>query len=129
MRRGVSVRTSTLAGVLILAVVTFLGLMVPGVRSQSTNSMKAKKDSAAENALRLVAEGRQIFRFDTFGDQVFWGDTLKLHQAIEGSGLGGVGPGVSPKTALMVGLKIDVDALRSDLFQQVQHGGVNLNDP
>ena len=41
---------------------------------------------------------------------------LKLHQAIEGAGLGGVGPGVSPKTALAIGLKIDVDALPSNLL-------------
>jgi hypothetical protein len=48
---------------------------------------------------------RKTFRFDTFGDEAFWGDTLKLHRAIAGSKLGGVGPGVSPRTALSVGLK------------------------
>ena len=36
---------------------------------------------------------------------------LQLHQAIEGEALGGVGPGVSPKTALAVGLKVDSEAL------------------
>ena len=46
------------------------------------------------NARRMVREGMQIFRFDTFGDEVFWGDTLKLHEAIAGEALGGVGPGV-----------------------------------
>ena len=102
----------------------FLGLMAPGVQSQSTN-----KDITADNAVQLVTQGRQIFRFDTFGDQAFWGDTLKLHQAIEGSSLGGVGPGVSPKTALAVGLKIDSDALPSNMFEQLKHGSVNLNDP
>src|SRR6266581_4539765 len=44
--------------------------------------------------------GRQIFRFDTFGDEAWWGDTLKLHQAIAGARNGGVGPGVSPATTL-----------------------------
>src|SRR5579862_1551987 len=59
-----------------------------------------------EHAAReLIAAGRHTFRFDTFGDEAFWGDTLRLHQAIEGSRLGGVGAGVSPKTALAVGLK------------------------
>jgi hypothetical protein len=48
----------------------------------------------------LVAQGRHIFRFDTFGDEDFWGGTLQLHKAIEGSKLGGVGDGVSPATAL-----------------------------
>jgi len=76
-----------------------------------------------------VLQGEQAFRFDTFGDQSFWGDTLKLHQAIEGAGLGGVGPGVSPKTALAVGLKVDIDTLPSNLVQQIEKGLVNLNDP
>ena len=52
------------------------------------------------DALQSIKEGRQIFRFDTFGDEEFWGDALKLHHAIAGKKLGGVGPGVSPKTAL-----------------------------
>jgi hypothetical protein len=63
----------------------------------------------------ILAEGRRTFRFDTFGDEGFWGDTIKLHQAIEGTRFGGVGPGVSPKTALAVGLKVGVDALPSNL--------------
>jgi hypothetical protein len=73
--------------------------------------------------------GTQVFRFDTFGDEAFWGDTLKLHQAIEGAKLAGVGPGVSPATALAVGLKVDIDALPSNLVQQIEKGRVNLNDP
>ena len=77
----------------------------------------------------LVAQGRQTFRFDTFGDQVFWGDTLQLHKAIEGSAFGGVGPGVSPATALSVGLKVDVTALPSSLQNKILKGQVNLNDP
>jgi cytochrome c peroxidase len=81
------------------------------------------------NTTKLLENGRQIFRFDTFGDQVFWGDTIKLHQAIEGSKFGGVGPGVSPATALAVGLKVDVDALPEQLQKQLQRGKVDLNDP
>ncbi|HEX9261073.1 MAG TPA: hypothetical protein VF893_00920, partial [Candidatus Bathyarchaeia archaeon] len=53
-------------------------------------------DPIHANALRMLEEGRETFRFDTFGDEAFWGDTLKLHQAIAGSKLGGVGNGVSP---------------------------------
>src|SRR6266511_3374431 len=55
----------------------------------------------------LVTKGRQIFRYDTFGDQAFWGGALQLHRAVEGAKNGGVGSGVSPKTALSVGLKVD----------------------
>jgi hypothetical protein len=81
------------------------------------------------NADRMMAEGRQTFRFDTFGDEHFWGDQLMLHQAIEGQQLGGVGPGVSPRTALAVGLKVDVDALPEGIVKQIKQGKVNLDDP
>ena len=74
-------------------------------------------DAIQNNALRMLEEGKHTFRFDTFGDEAFWGDTLKLHQAIAGSKLGGVGDGVSPKTALAVGLKVDMDALPKDLVR------------
>jgi len=77
----------------------------------------------------MIAAGRQTFRFDTFGDEAFWGDQLHLHQAIEGANLGGVGPGVGPRTALAVGLKVDVDALPPDLVDQLKAGQVDLDDP
>ena len=47
----------------------------------------------ARNAAEMLVEGRETFRFDTFGDEVFWGDTLRLHEAIAGEPSGGVGPG------------------------------------
>ncbi len=83
----------------------------------------------ARNVHDLFAQGRQAFRFDTFGDEAFWGDTLKLHQAIEGAALGGAGAGISPKTALQLGLKVDVDALDERTVQELKHGRVNLDDP
>jgi hypothetical protein len=82
-----------------------------------------------QNAQRMIAEGKHTFRYDTFGDEAFWGDRLKLHQAIAGAKQGGVGPGVSPATALAVGLKVDVDALPDSLRSQLAHGAVDLNSP
>jgi Cytochrome c peroxidase len=81
------------------------------------------------NALTKVTAGRRVFRYDTFGDEAFWGDALKLHQAVAGANLGGVGPGVSPATALAVGLKVDVEALPYSLRQQLAAGQVDLNAP
>jgi hypothetical protein len=77
----------------------------------------------------LVAQGKQTFRFDTFGDQAFWGDTVHLNQAIAGAANGGVGPGVSPRTALSVGLKVDVEALPAAVRQAIAAGQVDLDDP
>ena len=77
----------------------------------------------------MIDAGRQTFRYDTFGDEAFWGDTVHLHAAIEGAGLGGVGAGVSPATALAVGLKVDQDALPASLGAAIKNGKVNLDDP
>ena len=77
----------------------------------------------------LALQGKQTFRFDTFGDQAFWGGTLHLNDAIAGAANGGVGPGVSPKTALSVGLKVDVDALPAAVRAAIAAGQVDLDDP
>src|SRR5687767_2959805 len=86
-------------------------------------------DAQARKSADLIAQGKQIFRFDTFGDEDFWGGQLRLHEAIEGEQFGGVGPGVSPATALEVGLKVDVKALPQRLRNQLKRGQVDLNDP
>ncbi|HMI88686.1 MAG TPA: hypothetical protein VK550_31625 [Polyangiaceae bacterium] len=76
-----------------------------------------------------LEEGRRTFRNDTFGDETFWGDALQLHKAILGTTLGGVGPGVSPKTALAVGLKVDAESLPASLVAKIEAGQVDLDDP
>jgi hypothetical protein len=86
-------------------------------------------DGSSDPIDALVSQGKQAFRFDTFGDQAFWGDTLHLNQAIAGAANGGVGPGVSPKTALSVGLKVDVNALPAAVQTAILAGQVNLDDP
>ena len=99
----------------LVTVIALLIVVITAIsRSAPVGAQSPKRNPVVENAARKVQQGEQIFRFDTFGDQAFWGDTLKLHQAIEGAKLGGVGAGVSPKTALAVGLKVDVDALPSN---------------
>ena len=82
-----------------------------------------------ENADSMMAEGRNTFRNDTFGDEAFWGGELMLHKAIAGSQHGGVGPGLSPRAALMLGLKVDVDSLPPNIANRIRHGRVNLDDP
>src|SRR4030095_5624895 len=86
-------------------------------------------DFIQRNASDFMEEGRHTFRFDTFGDEAFWGDELKLHQAIAGSRFGCVGPGVSPRTALAVGLKVDSEAIPSHLAGAIRGGRVDLDDP
>jgi mono/diheme cytochrome c family protein len=69
----------------------------------------------------LVAAGKKAFRFDTFGDEAKWTDTLRIHEVIASS--------VDPTTALAVGLKVDVDALPADVQQGIRNGSVDLKSP
>ena len=110
----------TVYKVLIRSGVFLLALVLIGLVSSQAQ---------ARRAADLIAQGKQIFRFDTFGDEDFWGGQLRLHEAIEGEQFGGVGPGVSPATALEVGLKVDVKALPQRLRTQLRRGQVDLNDP
>lgn len=85
--------------------------------------------AVSDNARQMLEEGRRVFRYETFGDEAYWGETLHLHRAIAGAKLGGVGPGVSPKTALSVGLKVDVDAVPAAAAAALKAGKVDLDDP
>ncbi len=96
----------------------------------STPAGGASAAGAVEaHAADLVRQGRATFRYDTFGDEAFWGGTLHLDRAIAGADHGGVGPGVSPRTALSVGLKVDVAALPRSVRDALAAGKVDLDDP
>ena len=68
-----------------------------------------------------VATGKEIFRYDTFGDEQFWTDTLRIHDVITQA--------VSPAVALSVGLKVDADALPQELKNAIAAGEVDLESP
>src|SRR5215216_4073499 len=101
----------------LLAAIAFLFLSIERGRAQNdgssmqTQSREARRLNAqtTSNSEAMIEEGRETFRFDTFGDEAFWGGTLGLHNAIKGAALGGVGPGLSPSVALSLGLKVDLD--------------------
>lgn len=76
--------------------------------------------NAQSNAQQMIRQGKQIFRFDTFGDQAFWGNQLRLHQAINT---------LPPRTALALGLKVDSGALPQSVIDAIKNGKVNLDDP
>ena len=117
----------------VVAVMTAMGwhLARTGLSAQRNTPTAAPSADRLINqyAQRMIDQGRQIFRTDTFGSEAFWGDALQLHKAIAGEKNGGVGGGVSPKTALSVGLKVDSDVLPAALQQQIKDGKVDLDDP
>lgn len=92
----------------------------PADQSEEPRRLTAFDQQILQNASEMIKEGRRTFRFDTFGDQAFWGDTLRLHEAIAT---------VAPRAALGLGLKVDVDALPQSLEQHLRQGKVNLDDP
>ena len=99
-------------------------------RVDPTASAAGSFDATVEQHMGdLFTSGRQIFRGDTFGDERFWSDTLKLHQAIGGARFGGVGTGIGPATALAVGLKLDVDAVPRSVLAAIANHAIDLNDP
>ena len=83
-------------------------------------SSGSSDNSAAEQAA-LVAQGKDIFRFDTFGDETQWTDKLRLHETISAK--------VDPTTALSVGLKVDAEALPPAVVQGIQNKSISLTDP
>jgi hypothetical protein len=87
------------------------------------------KKEKNENNRALIKEGQEIFRFDTFGDEDWWSGTLHLDKAIAGAVNGGFGDGVSPKTALAVGLKVDAEALPPAVVEGIKSGTISLDDP
>src|ERR1035437_574069 len=125
---------------IVIGLVLFTGLAVSSHRliGAQRASAQAEKKGASPSGFdpevrnhseRTLKEGQQTFRFDTFGDEAWWGDTLHLHEAIEGVKFGGIGPGISPATALSLGLKVDLDALPQSLVQPIKMGKLNLNGP
>jgi cytochrome c peroxidase len=115
----------------IITCVTGIGLVVlaGGNRIAAQTSGKAFDEAASGYAARMLKEGKQTFRFDTFGSEDFWGGKVKLHQAIQGEKNGGVGPGVSPKKALELGLKVDMEAVPPKVAAAIKAGKVDLDDP
>jgi mono/diheme cytochrome c family protein len=83
-------------------------------------SMFACNDGTGPSVAVTNAEGKQTFRFETFGDEKFWTDTLHMNEVVQT---------VDPTTALAVGLKVDADTLPPDVLQAIREGKVNLQDP
>ena len=111
MRRGVG-----RAGIAGVVSAFAIGAVVASCdESKSTAPPVEQLDSSS------VAAGRDIFRWDTFGDEKYWTDTLRMHEVIQAA--------VSPATALSVGIRVDVDSLPAAVRTALAAGQVDLNSP
>jgi cytochrome c551/c552 len=104
---------------LLCSAVLLLALAVPGL-AQKENRAVRPVDTIAAHVRSMVNEGRQTFRYETFGDQAFWTGTLQIHRALAT---------VSPRTALGVGLKVDSEALPQEVLRAIRRRRINLDDP
>ncbi|WP_227990773.1 hypothetical protein [Flavisolibacter ginsenosidimutans] len=115
-----------------MAVVVFFLQCSRDIKKDEVSSAGLPASGMAANKEKnksLVTEGREIFRYDAFGDGDFWSGLLHIDKAIAGVNNGGFGAGVSPKTALSVGLKVDADALPAEVVKGLKEGTINLDDP
>lgn len=113
----------------LLLLCTMTNLWSGCANSQPVAGGNAYESMAAQHVSTMLDEGKKTFRFDTFGSEDFWGGQVKLHQSIQGQKLGGVGPGVSPKMALQLGLKVDVTAVPKAMAAAIEKGEAPLDDP
>src|SRR5215217_390142 len=129
MKRGTVVIT---IGALLLLVVACARLTKdvqtdPSVKAQKGRSSFDEESDA--NVKRMYEEGQKVFRNDTFGSEAFWGDKLQLHRAILGDKQGGVGPGLSPKEALKLGLKVDQGEMPEAAVEMIKRSSADLDKP
>lgn len=101
------------------AIILFIVAMANIQCSHKVTGIKEEEEPGPGKMLR---EGKRIFRYETFGDEVFWTDKLQLHKAIAGSKHGGIGDGLTPQAALAAGLKVDLAILPVPLRKKIEEG-------
>jgi hypothetical protein len=90
------------------ALVGMLGCSQPKTNEGAVSGAAPPADDMSPE---VVAEGKRIFRFETFGNEPFWTDTLHLNEVVQTA--------VDPTTALKVGLKVDADVLPPGILEKV----------
>jgi hypothetical protein len=123
-----SIKTVT-AICMILLIVSISQLMQCTSTNAQPQTTGKNEDPIMDNANKMLEEGKQTFRYETFGDEAYWTNALQLNKAIGGLKNGGIGAGLSPKAALAAGLKVDMDVIPADVAAAIKAGTVNLDDP
>ncbi len=96
-------------------------LCMAGMLATACGSSHDDQAAAPQPDPAVIAQGKQVFRHDTFGDETQWSDALRLHEVIAAA--------VDPVTALSVGLKVDAEALPPAVVAGIQDGSISLTSP
>ena len=121
---------------IVLVMLSFITILAISQCAKFGNTEKTSDKAAQTEQARIndgkksvIEQGKQIFRYDAFGDEHFWSGLLHIDKGIAGAANGGYGPGVSPNTALAVGLKVDAEALPPEVVAGITSGAISLDDP
>jgi len=124
---------SAVGAAILLLLATSCGKMTTGVATDPSVKAQQRRASFDEETdakvKRMYEEGQRVFRNDTFGSEAFWGEKLQLHRAILGDKQGGVGPGLSPRAALKLGLKVDQGEMPEAAIEMVKKASLDLDKP
>src|SRR5687767_10408397 len=127
-------KTTVVIGMIVLVITSFQFVQCKTTKTDTRNTLDVSgdpdefDDAIKQNSKDLMEKGQAVFRFETFGDEVFWTDKLQLHRAIADDKHGGIGKGLSPKEALAAGLKVDLAILPGFLRRRIREGKF-LDDP
>jgi cytochrome c2 len=100
-------------------------------RSRSAPTVVGDNRAADSRAADAIARGRNVFRFETFGNEGFWTDAVRAPQGM-------MAQHVTPMMAMKIGLSVDIDsvdaATRRVLAEQLRtdpsgQTSALLNDP
>src|SRR5829696_5849069 len=105
---------------LLIASFCLASSLIRAAEANNDSPKKSRHPNSTVNALAMMREGQNIFRYDTFGDEAFWGGQLRLHETVAT---------LSPSAALGLGLKVDSRAVPPNVLQQIRKGKLNLDDP
>ena len=127
-------KAMTVVGIIVLFITAGQLTQCKTTKSDTRNELDMSgdaddfNDDIEKNMKEMFEKGKAVFRFETFGDEVFWTDQLQLHRAIADEKHGGIGKGITPKQALDAGLKVDLAVLPKFLRRRIKQGKF-LDDP
>jgi cytochrome c2 len=116
------------AKILAVSIAASLSLLASGGLIHAQQDALPDSSAQPQSDAALLKYGQWVFRYDTFGDEITWTDKLHMNDVIQGDPAQGL-PGVSPATALAVGLKVDVEALPPAVKKGIADGTLDLNSP
>ena len=73
---------------------------------------EVKPDVKVEDTAKIIAEGKSVFRHETFGNESFWTEAARLPQGLTKSKF-------TPAQALKLGLSINAEALDPELQKSI----------